>query len=85
MITNEQYKESLSIVSEFRTQKNLPVVDDNVRFFCSCGCHYFTYVNPNSIPIKERKHGTKHWYTCDNCSKQYWSFFYRLDTENYIK
>lgn len=81
MITEKQYKKALKIISQYRKES---IVDESsVRFKCSCGNHYFTHVDPSQI--KNRYGGTKHYYSCDNCSLNWWSFFYRLDTENYKK
>ena len=75
------YEEALAIVCEHRKSKGLDINDD-VRFYCTCGSHCFTQVNSETIPLDKIQYGTKHLYICDNCKKVYWSFFYRLDTEN---
>jgi hypothetical protein len=85
MISEVDYKQALNTVVEYRKQAKLPVIiETEAKFNCDCGCYNFTYIEPEeALQLKEKIVGTKHNYKCDNCGKTWWSYFYRMDTENF--
>ncbi len=61
--------------------KNIPNKSEH-RAACECGSVVFIKVKPEDVKSPYKEYGSKHYYKCSSCGKQYWSFFFNMETEN---